>query len=231
MNKLFKSLKILHSLDSPAVRKAHSCFNQLEERLPEEHKKHTIALYVIDSPGYWAGMVEGEKSAGSHKLYVTEGFVKMLTSEQLVAVMAHEWAHISRKINLIKWIAPFAAAFASLGINMLFLLLVWQPQDVIALLAFFFMGTMLGTFAILQIEKKIGKHQEYVCDRFAASMVSPSIMVGTLRRVNQLMGGNMPHSKTAFQSFWSSYQSTHPSASQRVRHIHRNRHQLKKGVF
>lgn len=228
MNRSNRHPVLLTSLSNPVVRRAQSCFNHVESKVAKSYPEMAVSLSVIDSPSYWAGVVEAERKPVIHRIYVTKGLVDALTTDQLVSVIAHEWGHLVKKIKGIQMIIPFAALIASAGINTGLCLLFWQPENIFAMISILTAGCLVSVFALLCIERKLGKHQEHLCDHFSASISSSLSIIQTLRRMNHLVGDDFKARKSGIKAFWVSQSSTHPSMMQRVQYIRRNRHVIKK---
>lgn len=223
-------LRAIGCTTDPAVVKARQCLREMGRRYSQaEGQPLRLTVEVLETDYPWAGVIDEDASRPRSSMFVTRGLVNRLATEELIAVMGHEWGHIADKRAAAEWALRGAGVSATLGLHGLGLSILlgdpglagtWWVSLLILTLTVVLMG------ACLTWERKAKHWQELACDRFAAQLVGARTMVSTLRRVDALMKRHTPCSMPR-RSLMAMMGSTHPSVEERVWNIVRHRHQLK----
>lgn len=222
--------ELIKSQNHPSLLRAVSCFNELKQRLSLVHNESTplISIDVINDKSHWAGVTEAY-NGGFNRIYLTKKLVDELSKEELISVMAHELAHVIRKSILPSLFLKFSALFISLALNIIIFSLFFQ-SEVTSLLNIVGISISLCFLASLFLfgEKWSIKNQELICDSFAATVVGPNTMVSTLRYFESQHPIVQPKvKKPLYVRLWKWRASSHPSASERIYNIWKNRKEFR----
>lgn len=222
--------ELIKDHNHPSLLRASSCFNELKQRLSLVYKESLplISVDVINDKSHWAGVTEAY-NGGFNRIYLTKRLVDELSKEELISVMAHELGHIIRKSILPSLFLKLAALFISLALNVIIFSVFFQ-SEVTTLFNVISISASLCFVASLFLfwEKWSIKNQELICDSFAATMVGPNIMVSTLRYFDSKYPMSPPKvKKPLYVRLWKWKASSHPSASERIYNIWKNRKEFR----
>ncbi|MFQ5850806.1 MAG: M48 family metallopeptidase [Candidatus Binatia bacterium] len=204
--------------------------DQLRERISALAKQtglRTSGIYTMDgsrrsghSNAYFTGIGKAKR------IVLFDTLFKHLTTEQLLAVLAHEMGHY--KMKHVRRMLALRAVFVLLGLYILSLLLKYEPMfwafglekpTAHGALVLFAMMSGPFTFYLNPFLNHISRKHEYEADRFAARIINngkameEALTQLTLKNLSSLT----PH------PWYSAYHYSHPSPAER---IHAIRHEL-----
>ena len=214
------------------TRQIHPTFYGMVERLAGRAGLPMPKVYIIpdDSPNAFATGRNPQHAA----VAATEGVLRILSTEELEGVMAHELAHVKNRDILISTIAAtFAGAIAMVG-NML----QWgamfggQRDDEDGGGAGGLLGTLamaiIAPIAAMLIQMAVSRSREYMADASGAEICGrPLALAGALRKLqiaSQAMPMSNPRPATAHMFIVNpltgggmrSLFSTHPPMEERI---------------
>ena len=214
------------------TRQIHPVFYGMVERLAGRAGLPMPKVYIIpdDSPNAFATGRNPQHAA----VAATEGVLRILSTEELEGVMAHELAHVKNRDILISTIAAtFAGAIAMVG-NML----QWgamfggQRDDEDGGGAGGLLGTLamaiIAPIAAMLIQMAVSRSREYMADASGAEICGrPLALAGALRKLqiaSQALPMSNPRPATAHMFIVNplagggmrSLFSTHPPMDERI---------------
>lgn len=220
--------EVVYCKRDPSLIRASRCLDEMVHRSLRAHPLPArISLGIIESAAPWAGILTEAGPRSRFNMFLTRGLVEGLSNEEMIAVMGHEWAHVVDRRPLATWAFRGTAAMGSLGLHLLTVVLCLNGVGMgWPLAAAVLVGTLAMMFLFLNLEARALRYQELVCDRFAARLVGPRMMVSTLRRVEAIMESHYGKPRPTRKG-WQGQADTHPKVGARVLHIARHRHWLR----
>ena len=211
-------------------------FNKFEPLIDGELRRRILAL--ADQVGFRTGGIytmDGSRRSAHSNAYLTglgkskrivlfDTLVEQMTTDQGVAVLAHEIGHY--KMKHIRRMLVVRAIFLLAGLYVLSLLLDYEPlfrafslagPSHHAALVLFSVLSAPATFFLHPLMNSISRRHEHEADRFAARTLSDgkpmeeALIKLTVKNLSNLT----PH------PWYSAYHYSHPAAVERIRAIRR----------
>lgn len=163
-------------------------FHAMVARLAKQAKMPIPKVYIIpsDAPNAFATGRNPQHAA----VAATAGIMKILSTEEMEGVMAHELAHVQNRDTLISTIAAtFAGAIALLG-NMLQWAAIFgggnnDDEDGGGLLGGLAMA-IIAPLAAMLIQMAVSRSREYLADAAGARLCGkPQALANALRKLHQ----------------------------------------------
>lgn len=154
------------------------------ERLSRNAGLPTPDIYLIhsDQPNAFATGRNPENAA----VAATTGLIRMLTTEELEGVMAHELAHIRNRDTLIMTVA--AAVAGAIGFLAQFALFFRNDRSPLGAVGSILV-MILAPVAAMIVQMAISRTREYAADRAGAEICGdPLALAGALRRIAAYAG-------------------------------------------
>lgn len=168
----------------PVTRSSAPELFDMVERLAQNAEMPTPAIYVIHSeqPNAFATGRNPENAA----VAATTGIMKLLSTEELAGVMAHELAHIKNRDTLIMTVAAtIAGAIGFLAQFALFFRGNRGAGGIIAAVAVM----ILAPIAASLVQMTISRTREYAADRMGAEICrNPLWLAAALRKIGAYSG-------------------------------------------
>lgn len=184
-------------------------------------------LYRLPSPGinaFSAGNGDGAAVA------LSDGLVGMLTERQVMAVMAHEMAHIAADdtglMRLVALLGRLTHAIALAGLTLAVGMLFFVPQASVPLWMVWVLAAAPSLSTLLQLA--LMRRREYAADRVAALATrDPQALAEALHRMEEMGKGRLhwllghgpnppPPPKPGRKLELPSWLRTHPATSRRI---------------
>ncbi len=135
-------------------------------------------VYIIDSP-HPNAFATG-RDPGHAAVAATTGLLRMLSHEEIAAVMAHELGHVRNRDTLIMTMVATIAGAISMIANFGFFFGNDNRSNPLALLA----AVVVAPFAAMIVQMAISRTREFGADRAGAEICgNPSALASALRKI------------------------------------------------